>query len=58
MQAIEIIEVYCQNKLEVLDRIDIDEWVTLTLISSEWKYSTDLFIYKCFDIRLVAKFGT
>ena len=35
VQAIEIIEVYRQNKLEVLDRIDIDEWVTLTLISSE-----------------------
>ena len=35
VQAIEIMEVYHQNKLEVLDRIDIDEWVTLTLISSE-----------------------
>ena len=35
VQAIEIMEVYLQNKLEVLDRIDIDEWVTLTLISSE-----------------------
>ena len=35
VQAIEIMEVYRQNKLEVLDRIDIDEWVTLTLISSE-----------------------
>ena len=34
-QAIEIIEVYRQHKLEVLDRIDIDEWVTFTLISSE-----------------------
>ena len=34
-QATEIIKVYRQNKLEVLDRIDIDEWVTLTLISSE-----------------------
>ena len=34
-QAVEIIEVYLQNKLEVLDRIDIDEWVTFTLISSE-----------------------
>ena len=35
VQATEIIKVYRQNKLEVLDRIDIDEWVTLTLISSE-----------------------
>ena len=35
IQAIELIEVYHQNKLEVLDRIDIGEWVTLTLISSE-----------------------
>ena len=35
VQAREIIEVYRQNKLEVLDRIDIDEWVTLTLISSK-----------------------
>ena len=35
LQAREIIEVYRQNKLEVLDRIDIDEWVTLTLISSK-----------------------
>ena len=34
-QAIEIIEVYRQNKLEVQDRIDIGEWVTLTLTSSE-----------------------
>ena len=34
-QAVEITEVYLQNKLEVLDRIDIDEWVTFTLISSE-----------------------
>ena len=34
LQATEIIKVYRQNKLEVLDRIDIDEWVTLTLISS------------------------
>ena len=33
IQAIEIMEVYHQNKLEVLDRIDIGEWVTLTLIS-------------------------
>ena len=35
VQAREIIDVYRQNKLEVLDRIDIDEWVTLTLISSK-----------------------
>ena len=35
IQAIEVIEVYHQNKLEVLDRIDIGEWVTLTLISSK-----------------------
>ena len=35
LQAIEIIEVYRQNKLVVIDRIDIDEWVTLTLILSE-----------------------
>ena len=35
VQAGEIIDVYRQNKLEVLDRIDIDEWVTLTLISSK-----------------------
>ena len=35
VQSVEIIEVYLQNKLEVLDRIDIDEWVTLTFISSE-----------------------
>ena len=35
LQAIEIIKIYRQNKLQVLDRIDIDEWVTLTLISSE-----------------------
>ena len=34
-QAIEIIEVYRQNNLEVQDRIDIGEWVTLTLISSK-----------------------
>ena len=34
-QAIEIIKVYRQNKLEVLDRIDIGEWVTFTLISSK-----------------------
>ena len=34
-QAIEIIEVYGQNNLEVFDRIDIGEWVTLTLIPSE-----------------------
>ena len=34
-QAIEIIEVYRQNDLEVQDRIDIGEWVTLTLISSK-----------------------
>ena len=35
LQAIEIIEVYRQNNLEVQDRIDIGEWVTLTLTSSE-----------------------
>ncbi len=35
VQAKEIIKVYRQNKLEALDRIYIDEWVTLTLISSE-----------------------
>ena len=35
LQAIEIIEVYRQNDLEVQDRIDIGEWVTLTLFSSE-----------------------
>lgn len=35
LQAIEIIEVYRQNDLEVQDRIDIGEWVTLTLISSK-----------------------
>ena len=35
LQAIEIIEVYRQNNLEVQDRIDIGEWVTLTLISSK-----------------------
>ena len=35
IQAIEVIKVYHQNKLEVLDRIDIGEWVTLTLISSK-----------------------
>ena len=34
-QAIEIIEVYRQNNLEVQDRIDIGEWVTFTLISSK-----------------------
>jgi ribosomal protein L11 methyltransferase len=34
-QAVEIIEVYGQNNLKLLDRIDIGEWVTLTLISSE-----------------------
>ena len=34
LQAIEIIEAYRQNDLEVQDRIDIGEWVTLTLISS------------------------
>ena len=33
-QASEIMELYLQNKLKVLDRIDIDEWVTLTLTSS------------------------
>jgi len=38
IQAYEIIEVYRQNKLLVLDRIDIDEWVTLTLISSEQEF--------------------
>ena len=32
VQASEIIEVYHQNNLEVLDRIDIGEWVTLTFI--------------------------
>jgi ribosomal protein L11 methyltransferase len=31
VQASEIIEVYHQNNLKVLDRIDIGEWVTLTL---------------------------
>ena len=35
LQATEIIEIYRQNNLEVLDRIDIGEWVTLTLISSK-----------------------
>ena len=35
LQAIEIIEAYRQNDLEVQDRIDIGEWVTLTLIASE-----------------------
>ena len=35
LQAIEIIEAYRQNDLEVHDRIDIGEWVTLTLISSK-----------------------
>ena len=35
LQTTEIIEIYRQNKLEVLDRIDIGEWVTLTLISSK-----------------------
>ena len=35
LQAIEIIEVYRQNDLEVQDRIDIGEWVTLTLSSSK-----------------------
>ena len=35
LQAIEIIEAYRQNDLEVQDRIDIGEWVTLTLFSSE-----------------------
>ena len=35
LQAIEVIEFYRQNNLEVKDRIDIGEWVTLTLISSE-----------------------
>ena len=35
LQATEIIKVYRQNKLEVLDRIDIGEWVTLTLFSSK-----------------------
>ena len=34
-QAVEIIEIYRRNKLVLLDRIDIDEWVTLTLIPSE-----------------------
>ena len=32
VQASEIIEVYDQNNLELLDRIDIGEWVTLTFI--------------------------
>ncbi|MDA9672000.1 tRNA (adenine(22)-N(1))-methyltransferase TrmK [Paracoccaceae bacterium] len=32
VQASEIIEVYHQNNLKVLDRIDIGEWVTLTFI--------------------------
>ena len=31
LQSIEIIETYRQNDLEVQDRIDIGEWVTLTL---------------------------
>ena len=35
LQANEIIEAYRQNDLEVQDRIDIGEWVTLTLISSK-----------------------
>ena len=35
LQAIEIIEAYRQNDLEVQDRIDIGEWVTLTLFSSK-----------------------
>ena len=35
IQAAEIIKIYRQNKLVAKDRIDIDEWVTLTLISSE-----------------------
>ena len=35
LQAIEIIEAYRQNDLEVQDRIDIGEWVTLTLVSSK-----------------------
>ena len=35
LQAIEIIEAYRQNDLEIQDRIDIGEWVTLTLISSK-----------------------
>ena len=38
VQTIEIIEAYHQNNLKVLDRIDIGEWVTLTLISSECKF--------------------
>ena len=35
VQAIEVIKFYRKNNLEVIDRIDIGEWVTLTLISSE-----------------------
>ena len=35
MEKGKIIEVYGQNNLEVFDRIDIGEWVTLTLIPSE-----------------------
>ena len=33
LQAIEIVEFYRQNGLQLQDRIDIGEWVTLTLIS-------------------------
>lgn len=32
VQASEIIEIYYQNDLELLDRIDIGEWVTLTFV--------------------------
>ena len=35
LQAIEIIEAYRQNDLEVQDRIDIGEWVTLTVFLSK-----------------------
>ena len=32
VQASEIIEIYYQNDLELLDRIDLGEWVTLTFV--------------------------
>ena len=35
VQAIEVIKFYQKNNLEVIDRIDIGEWVTLTMISFE-----------------------
>ena len=34
-QAEEIIDFYQQNDLVVFDRIDIGEWVTLTLVSGK-----------------------